>query len=153
MHGGSEDSGKPIDMQKVSPGEMAPREDSFEREAREADKRAGTASEAKSEASDKDHPHHEAPDPEEDEEEVEIPLESKIGKTLSERTTRTVVMLVLVLLFLLPVFQLETWVTTQTTFETGLLHLRDMHDKGNMTSYQISYQKYFDIHTDIDMGY
>jgi len=38
------------------------------------------------------------------EEEEEVQLESKIGKTLSERTTKIVIILVLVMLFLLPVF-------------------------------------------------
>ena len=51
---------------------------------------------------------------------AEIPLESKIGKTLSERTTKTVVMLVLVMLFLLPAFYIETWITAPTQFALGL---------------------------------
>ena len=39
-----------------------------------------------------------------EEEEVEMPTESKISKTLSERTTKIVIILVLVMLFILPVF-------------------------------------------------
>jgi hypothetical protein len=33
-----------------------------------------------------------------------IPNESKISKTLSERTTRTVIVLILLMLFLMPLF-------------------------------------------------
>jgi len=46
----------------------------------------------------------------EDENQNMIPEESKISKTLSDQTTRTVVMLVLCLLFLLPVCTSETYV-------------------------------------------
>lgn len=43
---------------------------------------------------------------------MEIPLESKIAKTLSERTTKIVIILVLVMLFTLELFQIETYVTS-----------------------------------------
>ena len=39
-----------------------------------------------------------------DDDDVEIPTESKISKTLSERTTKIVIILVLVMLFILPGF-------------------------------------------------
>ncbi len=64
---------------------------------------------------------------EDEDEDVEIPLESKIGKTLSDRTIRTVVMLVLCMLFLLPVFQIDTWVETTTAFTMGLRQVRDIY--------------------------
>jgi len=48
----------------------------------------------------------------EDEEELDVPEESKISKTLSDKTTRTVVLLVLLLLFLLQICSMETYVTT-----------------------------------------
>jgi len=50
--------------------------------------------------------------PDDDEDEFEIPLESKIAKTLSDRTTKIVIILVLVMLFSLQLFQIETWVIT-----------------------------------------
>jgi hypothetical protein len=46
---------------------------------------------------------------------MEIPTESKISKTLSEKTTKIVIILVLVMLFILPVFQPETYVTDTTS--------------------------------------
>jgi len=42
--------------------------------------------------------------PDDDEDEFEIPLESKIAKTLSDRTTKIVIILVLVMLFSLQLF-------------------------------------------------
>lgn len=45
----------------------------------------------------------------EDEGMGDIPQESKISKTLSDKTTRTVVILVLCLLFLLPLCTHDTW--------------------------------------------
>ena len=39
----------------------------------------------------------------------DIPMESKISKVLSDKTTRTVVILVLCLLFLLPLCTHDTW--------------------------------------------
>jgi len=49
-------------------------------------------------------------DSDSDEDEMgDIPQESKISKTLSDKTTRTVVILVLCLLFLLPLCTHDTW--------------------------------------------
>jgi hypothetical protein len=47
-----------------------------------------------------------------DENELKIPEESKISKTLSDKTTRTVIILVLVLLFLLTLCNIETYKDT-----------------------------------------
>ncbi len=44
--------------------------------------------------------------------EYDIPEESKISKTLSDKTTRTVVILVLVLLFLLALCSVDTYTET-----------------------------------------
>ena len=50
-----------------------------------------------------------ADDGDEDEEQFKIPDESKISRTLSDRTIKAVVCLVLALLFLLPVMSGETY--------------------------------------------
>lgn len=46
--------------------------------------------------------------------EEKMPAESKISKTLSERTTKTVIILILLMLFLLPWFSEEAYVTAPT---------------------------------------
>jgi hypothetical protein len=51
-----------------------------------------------------------------EEEDFKIPNESKISKTLSEKTTKTVIILILLMLFCLPLFQLDTYFDTVTSF-------------------------------------
>jgi hypothetical protein len=54
----------------------------------------------------------------------DLPIaESQISKTLSERTTRMVIILILCMLFLMPLFQLETYFESTTSFEIGLNQL------------------------------
>lgn len=48
-------------------------------------------------------------DDDDDDDELDIPAESRISKTLSEQTIKTVIILVLCLLFLLPLCQIETY--------------------------------------------
>jgi hypothetical protein len=62
-----------------------------------------------------------------EEEEVDIPLESNISKTLSERTTKIVIILVLVMLFFQPVFDVGTYVTPPSYADQGLLYLIDVY--------------------------
>ena len=50
-------------------------------------------------------------DNDEDEAQFKIPEESKISRTLSDKTLKSVVMLVLLLLFILPVVTAETYIT------------------------------------------
>lgn len=47
-----------------------------------------------------------------DEKDFDVPEESKISKTLSDKTTRTVVILVLVLLFLLALCSIDSYTET-----------------------------------------
>lgn len=56
----------------------------------------------------------------EDEAQFKIPEESKISKTLSDKTLKSVVMLVLLLLFILPVVTAETYITIPYMHEQGL---------------------------------
>jgi len=44
-----------------------------------------------------------------EEDEEELFLESNISRELTERTTKSVICLVLILLFILPLFQDSTW--------------------------------------------
>ncbi len=57
------------------------------------------------------------------------------------------------MLFLLPAFQMDTWLTTDTTFANGLRQLRDIKEKGNLTAFNIAYDKYVSYHTSDDIGY
>lgn len=77
-------------------------------------------------------------------------MESMISKTLSERTTRIVIILVLSLLIILPEFSTETYLTVLTTHEQGLTILAKVYDKGNWTAYQTGYNAYVEIHSQLD---
>ena len=55
-----------------------------------------------------------------EEAEMQIPKESNISQTLSSQTTRTVVMLVLCLLFLLPVCTADTYLSGNKFHDAGL---------------------------------
>lgn len=66
----------------------------------------------------------------------EVPLESKISRTLGERMTKTVIVLILTTLFILPLFELETYYSATSSFETGLEELVSIHDtEGNSATY------------------
>lgn len=56
----------------------------------------------------------------EDEQEVNIG-ESKISKTLSEKSTKTLIILILSMLFILPLFDLTTYgIEPETSYNKGL---------------------------------
>jgi hypothetical protein len=55
-----------------------------------------------------------------DEDDIEVPTESRISKALSEKTTKIVIILVLVMLFLLPLFQQSTYYSDPTSQDLGL---------------------------------
>ena len=80
---------------------------------------------------------------EEDEEEIEVPQESYISKVLSEQTTKIVIILVLILLFILPFFQSDTYLSSITGQEQGLKWLAAHYDsassnQSNWVNYQIA---------------
>ena len=81
-----------------------------------------------------------------------IPQESKISKTLSEKTTKTVIILILLMLFLLPLFQESTYIDAHSSFEKGLYHLIHVYTGigGTSTEYQTAYDKYLQYHTNED---
>jgi hypothetical protein len=55
-----------------------------------------------------------------DDDDIEVPTESRISKALSEKTTKIVIILVLVMLFLLPLFQQSTYYSDPTSQDLGL---------------------------------
>ncbi len=57
---------------------------------------------------------------EEEDEEMQIPEESKVGKKLSDLTTRRVILLVLAMLFSVPVFTVSTYVSDYNGYKVGL---------------------------------
>jgi len=63
-------------------------------------------------------------------------MESKIGKILSERTTKIVIMLVLVMLFLLPVFNIDTYdLEASTIHDVGLKIIKNIYYSGEDEDY------------------
>ena len=70
----------------------------------------------------------------EDEDELSVPDESKISRTLSDKTTRTVVILVLSLLILLQICSLDTYVSTGFVHDQGLEQLVTLHDNETTTN-------------------
>ena len=74
-------------------------------------------------------------------------LESKISKTLSEKTTKTVIILVLLMLFLSPLFQSDTYDSVdRTTHQQGLLVLNQLYTTGPWNAYQKYWTHYIDAH-------
>jgi hypothetical protein len=68
----------------------------------------------------------------EEEDQAQIPEESKISRILSDKTTKTVIILVLCLLFCLPAFTVETYLgDTVTLHDQALKHLGAIYDYGD----------------------
>jgi len=65
-----------------------------------------------------------------DENEFKVPEESKISKTLSAKTTRTVVILVLILLFLLELCSIDTWVETDIVHQAAIGNMAFLYGLG-----------------------
>lgn len=78
-------------------------------------------------------------DDSEDDAEFKIPEESKISRTLSDKTLKSVVSLVLLLLFLLPVVTASTYVSPTYVHEQALKQLVSVYDLG--AEYRDEYQK------------
>lgn len=77
-------------------------------------------------------------------------MESKIGKTLSERTTKVVIILVLVMLFIMPVFSIDTYGLEATTIhESGLKLIKHMYNKDNGDNYSTAVAKYIEETRDL----
>jgi len=53
----------------------------------------------------------------------DTPLESNISKTLGDKNTWTVIVIILLTLFILPLLEITQWVSYPTSYEIGLNHL------------------------------
>lgn len=78
------------------------------------------------------------------EEDEEIPMESNISKTLSDKNTRIVIILVLVLLIILPLFDSGMYLSTTTLHEQGLKIISGVYDGNDWSSYQMAVKFYVD---------
>lgn len=78
-------------------------------------------------------------DEESEEEEYKIPEESKISRTLSDKTLKSVVSLVLLLLFLLPVVTADTYISPTYVHEQALKQLVAVYNLGS--GYKDEYEK------------
>jgi len=67
---------------------------------------------------------------------LDVPTESRISKTLSERTTKIVIILVLLMLFFQPLFDASTFLNYPAMTDQGLLFLIDMYQSGDWKAYQ-----------------
>ena len=74
--------------------------------------------------------HHEDLKREGDEEDTEIPSESRISKQMSEQITKVVVSLVLIMLFVTPVLQLDTYVEAYLYHTAALGIATDTYSRG-----------------------
>ena len=75
----------------------------------------------------------------EEEEETGIPNESRISKALSEQIQKIVVLICLILLFILPLTQIETYISPYLYHENGLNIAVDEYNKGeNWESYRMA---------------
>lgn len=58
----------------------------------------------------------------------EIIVETNISKLLSERTTKIVIIIVLIMLFVQPIFSNDTYQDTPSSSDQTLLFLSDIYD-------------------------
>ena len=70
------------------------------------------------------------------EEEAEVFNETQISKLLSERTTKIVIMIVLIMLFTQSIFQVKTYQELPTSSDQALVYLSNIYDTtSNWTDY------------------
>ena len=80
----------------------------------------------------------------------DTPLESNISKTLGDKNTRTVIIIILLTLFILPLMEIVQWVSYKTSMEIGLKHLHKVYSvEGNSADFQTIVQYYIDYHKDL----
>lgn len=70
------------------------------------------------------------PKKEDKEEEEELNLESQISKALSDSITKTVVILVLLMLFILPIIDSDTWISDQIYTANAITLLLNQYKYG-----------------------
>ena len=89
--------------------------------------------------------HQETPE----EEEFKPPEETKVGKKLSELTTKRVIMLVLGMLFLLPLFYTTMWLDVNTSYQYGIEVLDRLRLSGS-PDFNQAWKYYIDEHKDLN---
>jgi len=89
-------------------------------------------------------------DEDEEDDTANIPEESKISKILSDQTTKTVIILVLCLLFCLPAFTVETYMgDTVMLHDQALKHLGSIYNYGSeyYSDYQTAFKHFEEVTT------
>jgi len=78
------------------------------------------------------------------------PTESKVGKKLSDLTTRRVIILVLVMMFSVPMFSMETFIEgNRKSFEYGLKVIYLFNDDHSSAGFRSSFNTYLEKHKGI----
>jgi len=75
-----------------------------------------------------------------EEEEIKVPEESKVGKKLSDLTTRKVILIVLAMLFAVPFFMVSTYISDYNGFQFGLTLMSQFNV--NETAFQYAFDAY-----------
>ena len=79
-----------------------------------------------------------------DEEDLQIPKESRVGKKLSDIITKRVIVLVMIMLLIIPLFDLDFFKIPETGWDYGLNAIDDYgQTEGNTTDAILFYQDYF----------
>jgi hypothetical protein len=79
--------------------------------------------------------------------EEDLPEESKVGKQLSEVTTRKVIIMVLVVMLSVPLFSVSTYITETKSFQLGLDFIATFDDDYNGTAFSNAFNSYRDFHS------
>ncbi len=82
-------------------------------------------------------------------EDVTMPEESKIGKVLSDVTTKKVIIIVLIVMLSVPLFSFNTYVTETKSFAMGLDFMATYDNNTGGIAFQQSYQSYLEYHRDL----
>lgn len=68
-----------------------------------------------------------------------MPEESKVGKKLSDLTTRRVIMLVLAMMFSVPIFTISTYKEDNNSYKFGLEIIKEFANNTNSKGYNASF--------------
>jgi hypothetical protein len=84
---------------------------------------------------------------------TEIPSEMRVSKKLSNLTTQRVILLILMMLFLLPFFEINIWIDDLSSFQYGLHALVDLNESPivDEETFQLAYWEYVDYHKDLNI--
>lgn len=77
--------------------------------------------------------------------------ESKVGKKLSDITTRRVLVLIILMLLFVPIFTVNTYKEENEYFVYGLDLVEEYADKMSSNTYKILFRSYIDEHKSIPM--